>query len=97
MTLQFDPKEELITGSEMSFLHSLRELVEKISLTAAKEGGELGGGGRDRGVRKREIRKIGKVWVFLITAQLSLLVMNLVIKVNSVRHAWKCYKSPNWL
>jgi len=36
--LQFDPKGEQITGSEMSFLQPLRELVEKLPLAAAKAG-----------------------------------------------------------
>lgn len=65
MTLQFDPKGELITGSEMSFLHSLRELVEKMCLAAAKESllterGELGGEERERRQAGREQEKVGR-------------------------------------
>lgn len=92
----------MITGSEMSFLHSLRELVEKAHLAAAKGslltvkgelreegqwwwwwGAVLGEGGQENN------GKVGKVGVLLIAAQSSLLVINPVIKVNSVRHAWK--------
>lgn len=50
--MRFDPEGELITGSEMSFLHPLRELVETLHLAAARkglltrEGGEMGEEGR---------------------------------------------------
>lgn len=98
MTLQFDPKGELITGSEMSFLRSLHELVEKMYLAAAK-GRLLTGKGELRGQEAAtgRSRKSEKVGGFLITAQLSLQVINLVIKVNSVRHAWIWKESPKWI
>lgn len=86
MSLQFDPKGALITGSEMSLLHFLRELVEKPRLAAAKRSLLTGEGGEREEAEEglpEKVGRLGSVW----TALPGLLVIYLVIKVNCLRQA----------